>query len=135
MDYDSMKVLELENTLWGKSLRVSGNKNEVIIRLMEHDEQSMPQASYPVPQASTAQASYPVPKAVQIPQTPLNPQPAQGGYVQPQYILPAKNSDGMASTMSTFVIIYAFLDCFGQRFSHLESGVTLPGFFHLLLFL
>lgn len=122
MDYNSMKVLELKTLCRERGLRVSGNKNEVIIRLMEHDEQSMPQASYPVPQASTAQASYPVPKAVQIPQTPLNPQPVQGGYAQPQYILPAKNSDGMASTIGTFVIMYAFFRLFWAAIFSLGIG-------------
>ena len=122
MDYNSMKVLELKTLCRERGLRVSGNKDEVIIRLMEHDEQSMPQASYPVPQASTAQASYPVPQAVQIPQTPLNPQPVQGGYVQPQYILPANKSDSMASTIGTFVIMYAFFRLFWAAIFSLGIG-------------
>ncbi len=117
-----MKVLELKTLCRERGLRVSGNKDEVIIRLMEHDEQSMPQASYPVPQASTAQASYPVPQAVQIPQTPLNPQPVQGGYVQPQYILPANKSDSMASTIGTFVIMYAFFRLFWAAIFSLGIG-------------
>ena len=110
MDYNSMKVLELKTLCRERGLRVSGNKDEVIIRLMEHDEQSMPQASYPVP------------KAVQMPQSPLNPQPVQGSYVQPQYVLPAKNSDSMASTIGTFVIMYAFFRLFWAAIFSLGIG-------------
>ena len=111
-----MTVLELKTLCRERGLRVSGNKNEVIIRLMEHEEQSMPQTSYPVPQASMPQASYPVPKVAQI------PQPVQGGYVQPQYVLPVKNSDSMASTIGTFVIMYAFFRLFWAAIFSLGIG-------------
>ena len=45
MDYDSMSVLNLKTLCKERGLRVSGNKAEVIIRLMENDE-----AGAPVPQ-------------------------------------------------------------------------------------
>ena len=43
MDYESLTLLELKTLCRERGLRVSGNKNEVIIRLMEHDEGLVPQ--------------------------------------------------------------------------------------------
>ncbi|MDP6864931.1 MAG: SAP domain-containing protein [Candidatus Poseidoniaceae archaeon] len=42
MDYDSMTVLSLKTLCKERGLRVSGTKAEVIIRLMENDEGSLP---------------------------------------------------------------------------------------------
>ena len=38
MDYDSLTLLELKTMCKDRGLRVSGNKAEVVIRLMEDDE-------------------------------------------------------------------------------------------------
>ena len=43
MDYERLTLLELKTLCRERGLRVSGNKNEVIIRLMENDERSVPQ--------------------------------------------------------------------------------------------
>lgn len=43
MDYDSLTALQLKTLCKERGLRVSGTKNEVIIRLMENDEASNPQ--------------------------------------------------------------------------------------------
>ena len=43
MDYEGLTVTQLKTLCRERGLRVSGNKNEVIIRLMEHDEGSEPQ--------------------------------------------------------------------------------------------
>ena len=42
MDYEGFTLLELKTLCRERALRVSGNKNEVIIRLMEHDEGLVP---------------------------------------------------------------------------------------------
>ena len=43
MNYENLSVIQLKTMCRERGLRVSGNKNEVIIRLMENDEQSVPQ--------------------------------------------------------------------------------------------
>lgn len=43
MDYDSHTLIQLKTMCKERGLRVSGNKNEVIIRLMEDDESKSPQ--------------------------------------------------------------------------------------------
>ena len=43
MDYDSHTLLELKTMCKERGLRVSGNKAEVVIRLMEDDESKSPQ--------------------------------------------------------------------------------------------
>ena len=49
MDYDSLTVLELKTMCKDRGLRVSGNKSEIVIRLMEDDESKSPQ---PIPMNS-----------------------------------------------------------------------------------
>ena len=49
MDYDSRTLLELKTMCKERGLRVSGNKAEVVIRLMEDDESKSPQPA-PSPQ-------------------------------------------------------------------------------------
>ncbi len=43
MDYDNLTVVELKTLCKDRGLRVSGNKAEVVIRLMEDDESKSPQ--------------------------------------------------------------------------------------------
>jgi hypothetical protein len=40
MDYDSMTLLDLKKVCKSRGLKISGKKDDVIIRLMENDEQS-----------------------------------------------------------------------------------------------
>ena len=42
MDYDTLTVLELKTICKDRGLRVSGNKSEIVIRLMEDDESKLP---------------------------------------------------------------------------------------------
>ena len=44
MDYDSLTLLELKTMCKDRGLKVSGNKAEVVIRLMEDDESKEPQS-------------------------------------------------------------------------------------------
>jgi len=42
MDYDTLTVLELKTICKDRGLKVSGNKSEIVIRLMEDDESKLP---------------------------------------------------------------------------------------------
>ena len=44
MDYDSLTLLQLKTMCKDRGLKVSGNKAEVVIRLMENDESKQPQS-------------------------------------------------------------------------------------------
>ena len=56
MDYDSLTLLELKTMCKDRGLKVSGNKAEVVIRLMEDDESKQPQSvSIPQQQVNFAQ--------------------------------------------------------------------------------
>ena len=44
MDYDSLTLLQLKTMCKDRGLKVSGNKAEVVIRLMEDDESKQPQS-------------------------------------------------------------------------------------------
>ncbi len=92
MNYDSMTVLKLKTLCKERGLRVSGNKSEVIIRLMESDEVGLG------------------PAQTQI-QAPAYPQQQQGGYVQPQMIYVQKESE-LASGIGLCIMIYAIFRLF-----------------------
>ena len=77
MNYDSMTVLDLKTLCKKRGLRVSGNKAEVIIRLMEYDE-----GESPAPQQVVYQQ-------------------------QPQVIqVISGNQNGTAATFGTLIILY-----------------------------
>ena len=86
MDYEGLTVTQLKTLCRERGLRVSGNKNEVIIRLMEHDEGSEPQYQQQV------QPQY------------------QEQYMQaPQQIIHITKSSGgevLAQTIGGFIIMY-----------------------------
>ena len=86
MDYEDLTVLQLKTLCRERGLRVSGNKNEVLIRLMEDDE-----GSQPYPQQRT-QHQY------------------QEQYMQaPQQIIHIRGSTSgevLAQTIGSFIIIY-----------------------------
>lgn len=87
-----MTVLQLKNLCKDRGIRISGNKAEVVIRLMEDDESSVPQQQLQVPQQSF-------------------PQHVQGGYAPAQTIY-VKKEDELASGIGTCIIIYAIFRLF-----------------------
>jgi len=105
MDYNGMTVLELKTLCRERGLRVSGNKNEVIIRLLEHDEQSVPMPVSSMPQAVQMPQMQQMHQMQQIPQQ-------VPGFAQPQQYIQMNQKDSTASTIGTFVIIYAFFRLF-----------------------
>lgn len=86
MDYERLTVIQLKTLCRERGLRVSGSKNEVIIRLMEHDEGAEPQYQQQV------QPQY------------------QQQYIQaPQQIIHIKGTSGgeaLAQTIGSLIIIY-----------------------------
>ena len=92
MNYDGMTVLQLKTLCKERGLRISGNKAEVVIRLMEDDESSFP------------------PQQLQIPQQSF-PQHVQGGYAPAQTIY-VKKEDELANGIGICIIIYAIFRLF-----------------------
>lgn len=101
MDYNGMTVVQLKTLCRERGLRVSGNKDEVIIRLMENDEASNPFQT----------RAAPVPQPMPMPMYQTQP---MGGYVQPQpqYIRVQSQKEEMSKTIGGFVILYAFFRLF-----------------------
>lgn len=93
MNYDAMTLLDLKKLCKERGLRVSGRKDEVVIRLMEYDE-ALTGGAAP---AVTSPEVFPV-------------HPAGGIAVTPQgtqfVIVGNNNNSGLASTMGTFILIY-----------------------------
>lgn len=103
MNYDSMTVLDLKTLCKKRGLRVSGNKAEVIIRLMESDE-----GSTPAPQQVVYQQ-------------------------QPQVIqVISGNQNGTAATFGIFIILYGvfrvgmamFFSLWDEQVFFFESGLA-----------
>ena len=84
MDYESLTVVQLKTLCRERGLRVSGDKNEVIIRLLEDDEGSQP---YPQ-QRTQYQQQY-----MQAPQQIIHIRGTSGG-------------EALAQTIGSFIIIY-----------------------------
>jgi hypothetical protein len=105
MDYDSHTLLELKTMCKERGLRVSGNKAEVVIRLMEDDESKSPQ---PV--------SIPVQQNVQYGQ-----QQMYGG--QPQQIFITNNTTSIVQITGFLIILYGLFRIFvGLVFGESEGG-------------
>jgi hypothetical protein len=86
MNYDALTVIQLKTMCRERGLRISGNKNEVIIRLMEDDEGSEPHY-----------------------QQQVQPQYQQQYMQAPQQIIHIKGTSGgevLAQTIGSFIIIY-----------------------------
>ena len=97
MDYDQMTVLRLKTLCKERGLRVSGNKSEVVIRLMESDEAANPQPSQQV-----FQQHAPMGYAAQ--------QPMAGYYPQgPIYV---KKESELASGIGICIILYGIFRLF-----------------------
>ena len=92
MDYDSHTLLELKTMCKDRGLKVSGNKAEVVIRLMEDDESKQPQ-SISIPQQ----------------QVNLGQQQMYGG--QPQQIFITNNTTNVVQITGFFIILYGFFRC------------------------
>ena len=83
MSYDSMTLLDLKKMCKDRGLKVSGNKDEVIIRLMEADEATNP--NYQSTTFSTPVNSMPG-------HMPVSPQVVYGRMTS-QGIVVSKNND------------------------------------------
>tara|TARA_B100001564_G_scaffold335723_1_gene325320 strand:+ start:245 stop:1021 length:777 start_codon:yes stop_codon:yes gene_type:complete len=90
MDYDSLTLLELKTMCKDRGLKVSGNKAEVVIRLMEDDESKQPQS-------------------ISIPQQQMYGQQMYGG--QPQQIFITNNTTNVVQITGFFIILYGFFRC------------------------
>ena len=86
MDYETLTLLELKKLCKERGLKISGNKDDVVIRLMEYDEIASG------PRTVTYQ---PAGLAGPIPS------------VQQQIIMPPQNN--MYQTLGTFIILYALV--------------------------
>ena len=108
-----MTVVQLKTLCRERGLRVSGNKDEVIIRLMENDEASNPF------QTRAAPAPQPMPM-------PMYQTQPMGGYVQPQpqYIRVQSQKEEMSKTIGGFVILYAFFRLFWAMVFSIGIGST-----------
>jgi len=104
MDYDSLTVLELKNLCKNRGIRISGNKAEVVIRLMEDDESA---AAPPRAQPQTPQQSF--------------PQHVPGGYA-PAQIIYVQKEDELASGIGICIIIYAIFRLFWAVIFSTGSG-------------
>jgi len=102
MNYDSMTVLELKSLCKNRGIRISGNKAEVVIRLMEDDESSAPPQQLQIPQHQIQQHQFPQQSF---------PQHVQGGYA-PAQTLYVKKENELASGIGICIIIYAIFRLF-----------------------
>lgn len=96
MDYESLTLLELKKQCKSRGLKISGSKDDVVIRLMEADE-----AQNGVVQPGIVQPGIVQPVVYH-----------QGGLAGPipamqQIVMPPKNS--MYETLGTFIILYALI--------------------------
>ena len=89
MDYDSHTLLELKTMCKDRGLKVSGNKAEVVIRLMEDDESKEPQTTS-IPQQNIQ----------------LNQQQMYGG--QPQQIFITNNTTNVVQITGFGIVCYGF---------------------------
>ncbi len=103
MSYDQMTLLDLKKLCKDRGLKVSGKKDEVIIRLMEFDESEDTQQ--PI---STQSFSTPIPTMPG--QMPVSTQVVYGK-MTPQGIVINRNT-GTTSTVGTVIIIYGVFRMF-----------------------
>ena len=121
MNYESLTIIQLKTMCRERGLRVSGTKNEVIIRLMEHDEGSVPQN-----------------------QQQVQPQYQQQYMQAPQQIIHITKTNGgevFAQTIGTFIVLYGvFRIGMAMFFSAVDEEVFLfesmlawaIGFFYII---
>jgi hypothetical protein len=128
MNYESLTVIQLKTMCRERGLRVSGNKNEVIIRLMEDDEGSTPHYQ----QHAQYQQQY-----MQAPQQIIHIQRTSGGEALAQtigslIIIYGVFRIGMAMFFSAFdeqVFLFESILAWGIGFCYIIGGVfTLLGY-------
>jgi hypothetical protein len=128
MNYESLTVIQLKTMCRERGLRVSGNKNEVIIRLMEDDEGSEPHYQ----QHAQYQQQY-----TQAPQQIIHIQRTSGGEALAQtigslIIIYGVFRIGMAMFFSAFdeqVFLFESILAWGIGFCYIIGGVfTLLGY-------
>tara|TARA_B100000965_G_C19551136_1_gene740080 strand:- start:208 stop:891 length:684 start_codon:yes stop_codon:yes gene_type:complete len=101
MSYDQMTLLDLKKLCKDRGLKVSGKKDEVVIRLMEYDE-SM--------QGTNQPATFSTPVTNMQGQMPVAPQVVYGRMTN-QGIVIGKSS-GTVSAVGTIVILYGVFRMF-----------------------
>ncbi|MBT4919920.1 MAG: SAP domain-containing protein [Euryarchaeota archaeon] len=101
MSYDAMTLLDLKKMCKDRGLKVSGNKDEVIIRLMEADEATNP---------ALRSTSFSTPINTMPGQMPVSPQVVYGR-MTPQGIVVSRNN-GTVSAVGTVVILYGIFRMF-----------------------
>ena len=101
MSYDSMTLLDLKKMCKDRGLKVSGNKDEVIIRLMEADE-----ATNPNYQPTT----FSTPVNSMSGQMPVSPQVVYGRMTSQGIVV--SRSNGTVSAVGTVIILYGIFRMF-----------------------
>ena len=101
MSYDSMTLLDLKKMCKDRGLKVSGNKDEVVIRLMEADEATNP---------ALRTTSFSTPVNSMQGQMPVSPQVVYGRMTS-QGIVVSK-SNGTVSAVGTVIILYGIFRMF-----------------------
>ena len=107
MDYDSLTLLELKTMCKDRGLKVSGNKAEVVIRLMEDDESKMPH-SVSIPQ-----------QQINYGQQQMYGQQMYGG--QPQQIFITNNTTSVVQITGFLIILYGLFRLFWGMFADDEE--------------
>ena len=111
MSYDQMTLLDLKKLCKDRGLKVSGKKDEVIIRLMEFDEsrgvhQPMPTQSFSTP-VQTMPGQMPV-----SPQVVYGRMTSQGIVVSNNNSISVSRNNGLVSGVGTIIIIYGIFKMF-----------------------
>ena len=111
MSYDEMTLLDLKKLCKDRGLKVSGKKDEVVIRLMEFDETRG--VSQP-----TATQSFSTPVQTMTGQMPVSPQVVYGRMTSSGIVVSNNNSitvsrnSGIVSGVGTIIIIYGIFRMF-----------------------
>ena len=101
MSYENMTLLELKKLCKDRSLKVSGNKDEVIIRLMEFDEANqIGQQVFSTPEIITASGG----------KMPVNTQVTYGRMTSSGIVLGRQNTT--MNTVGTVIILYGVFRMF-----------------------
>ncbi len=101
MSYESMTLLELKKLCKDRGLKVSGNKDEVVIRLMEFDETSQsPKQIFTTPNITTTTSG----------QMPVNSQVVYGRMTSSGIVIGKKNET--ISTVGVIIILYGIFRMF-----------------------
>ena len=111
MSYDQMTLLDLKKLCKDRGLKVSGKKDEVVIRLMEYDE------ARGVHRPMATQ-SFSTPITTMTGQMPVSPQVVYGRMTSSGIVVSNNNSitvsknSGVVSGVGTIIIIYGIFRMF-----------------------